>query len=53
MRYFQLIALLALGDFLPVYTASSIIWILRQSGYDGLFMAKRLVRLLSNTQTHV
>jgi len=42
-----------LGDFLPVYTASTIIWILRESGYDGLFMAKRLVRLLSNTQTHV
>ena len=42
-----------LGDFLPVYTASSIIWILRESGYDGLFIAKRLVKLLSNTQTHV
>jgi hypothetical protein len=41
------------GDFLPVYTASTIIWILRQSGYDGLFMAKRLVKLLSNIQTHV
>jgi hypothetical protein len=41
------------GDFLPVYTASTIIWILRQSGYDGLFMTKRLVRLLSNIQTHV
>jgi len=42
-----------LGDFLPVYTASTIIWILRESGYDGLFMAKRLIRLLSNIQTHV
>jgi hypothetical protein len=42
-----------LGDFLPVYTASTIIWILRESGYDGLFMTKRLVRLLSNIQTHV
>jgi hypothetical protein len=41
------------GDFLPVYTASTIIWILRQSGYDGLFMTKRVVRLLSNIQTHV
>jgi hypothetical protein len=42
-----------LGGFLPVYTASTIIWILRESGYDGLFMTKRLVRLLSNIQTHV
>ena|SRR5206468_4447149 len=41
------------GDFLPVYTASTIIWILRESGYDGLFMTKRLVRLLSNIQTRV
>ncbi len=42
-----------LGDFLPVYTASTIIWILRESEYDSRFMAKRLVRLLSNIKTHV
>ena len=42
-----------LGDFLPVYTASTIIWILRESGYDGLLIARRLLRLLSSTQTHV
>lgn len=41
-----------LGDFLPVYTASTIIWILRESGYDGLFIAKRLLRILS-TQSHL
>ena len=37
-----------LGDFLPVYTASTIIWILRESGYDGLLIARRLLRLLSS-----
>ena len=42
-----------LGDFLPVYTASTIIWILRESGYDGLFIARRLLRLLSITQSNV
>ena len=42
-----------LGDFLPVYTASTIIWILRESGYDGLLIARRLLRLLSSTQSHV
>ncbi len=42
-----------LGDFLPVYTASTIIWILRESGYDGLFIARRLLRLLSSTQSNV
>jgi hypothetical protein len=41
------------GDFLPVYTASTIIWILRESGYDGLFMARRLIRLLSSTRSNV
>lgn len=42
-----------LGDFLPVYTASTIIWILREWGYDSRFIARRLLRLLSNIQTHV
>jgi hypothetical protein len=42
-----------LGDFLPVYTASTIIWILRESGYDGLFMARQMLRLLSSTQSDV
>jgi hypothetical protein len=42
-----------LGDFLPVYTASTIIWILRESGYDGLFIARRLLRLISSTQSNV
>ncbi|TLX86307.1 MAG: hypothetical protein E6L04_03665 [Thaumarchaeota archaeon] len=37
-----------LGDFLPVYTASTIIWIFRESGYDGLLIARRLLRLLSS-----
>jgi hypothetical protein len=42
-----------LGDFLPVYTVSTIIWILRESGYDGLLIARRLLRLISSTQSHV
>jgi hypothetical protein len=37
-----------LGDFLPVYTASTIIWILRESRYDGLVTAKQLLRFLSS-----
>jgi len=42
-----------LVDFLPVYSASTIVWILRESGYDGLFMARQLMRLLSSTQSDV
>ena len=37
-----------LGDFLPLYTASTIIWILRESGYDGPVISKRLLSYLSN-----
>jgi hypothetical protein len=42
-----------LGDFLPIYTVSTIIWILRESGYDGLLIARRLLRLISSTQSNV
>lgn len=42
-----------LGDFLPVYTVSTIIWILRQSGYDGFLMARNLLKLYSSTRAYV
>jgi hypothetical protein len=35
-----------LGDFLPVYTASTIIWILRE--YDYEFVIKKFLELVSN-----
>ncbi len=41
------------GDFLPIYTVSTIVWILRESGYDGVLTAMQLLRLLSNTRTRV
>ena len=36
-----------IGDFLPVYTASTIIWILRESGSDDLITAKQVLRYIS------
>ena len=36
-----------IGDFLPVYTVSTIIWILRESGYNDIITAKQLLRLVS------
>jgi hypothetical protein len=36
-----------IGDFLPVYTVSTIIWILRESGYDDLITAKQVLRYIS------
>ena len=35
-----------LGDFLPVYTASTIIWILRECDYE--FVIKKFLELVSN-----
>jgi len=36
-----------IGDFLPVYTVSTIIWILRESGYDDSITAKQVLRYIS------
>ena len=36
-----------IGDILPVYTVSTIIWILRESGYDDLITAKQVLRYIS------
>ena len=37
-----------LGDFLPVYTISTLIWVLRGQEENKLVLLKRVVRLLSN-----
>jgi hypothetical protein len=42
-----------LGDFLPVYTVSTIIWILRESGYDGQITAKQLLRFVSSIHARI
>ena len=42
-----------LGDFLPVYTVSTILWILRESGYDALITAKQVLRFVSGIRTHI
>ena len=34
------------GDFLPVYTVSTLIWILREQDENKLVLLKRVVRLL-------
>ena len=41
-----------LGDFLPVYTISTFIWLLREQDEENkLDLLKRVVRLLSNKST--
>lgn len=41
-----------LGDFLPVYTISTLMWVLREQEEENkLDLLKRVVRLLSNKST--
>ena len=42
-----------LGDFLPVYTASTIMWIAREQDYDKLLIIRKIFNLFSNKQNNV
>ena len=37
-----------LGDFLPVYTVSTLIWIVREQGGINLVLIRRIIEVLSN-----
>jgi len=37
-----------LGDFLPIYTVSTLIWVLREQEENKLVLLKRIVRIFSN-----
>jgi type IV secretory pathway VirB3-like protein len=39
-----------LGDFLPVYTVSTILWVVRDQEFDKLLIIKKMVNLFSNKQ---
>ena len=36
-----------IGDFLPVYTVSTIIWILRETGYYDLISVRQMLRYIT------
>jgi hypothetical protein len=42
-----------LGDFLPVYTVSTILWIARDQEYDKLLTIRKIFNLFSNKQNNV
>ena len=42
-----------IGDFLPVYTISTIIWILRESGYNSPIIVKQLVGFISTIHSRI
>jgi len=42
-----------LGDFIPVYTVSTITWILRELEDDKLILVKRVIEFLSNKRNRI
>ena len=42
-----------LGDFLPVYTVSTILWISRDQEFDKLLILRKIFNLFSNKQNNV
>ena len=39
-----------LGDFLPVYTVSTMLWVVRDQQFDKLLTIRKMINLLSNKQ---
>jgi hypothetical protein len=39
-----------LGDFLPVYTVSTMLWVVRDQEFDKLLIIKKMINLFSNKQ---
>lgn len=42
-----------LGDFLPVYTVSTMLWIARDQEFDKLLTIRKIFNLFSNKQNNV
>jgi hypothetical protein len=42
-----------LGDFLPVYTVSTILWIVKDQEFDKLLIIRKIFNLFSNKQNNV
>ena len=42
-----------LGDFLPVYTVSTILWVARDQEFDKLLTIRKIFSLFSNKQNNV
>ena len=39
-----------LGDFLPVYTVSTILWVVRDQEFDKLLIIRKMINLFTNKQ---
>ena len=41
-----------LGDFLPVYTVSTILWVVRDQEFDKLLIVRKMINLFTNKQNN-
>jgi len=41
-----------LGDFLPVYTVSTMLWVVRDHEFDKLLIIRKVINLFSNKQNN-
>lgn len=42
-----------LGDFLPVYTVSTMLWVIRNQEFDKLLIIRKMINLFSNKQNNI
>jgi hypothetical protein len=42
-----------LGDFLPVYTVSTLLWVVRDQEFDKLLIIRKMMNLFTNKQNNV
>jgi len=41
-----------LGDFLPVYTVSTLLWVVRDQEFDKLLIIRKMMNLFTNKQNN-
>lgn len=42
-----------LGDFLPVYTVSTLLWVVRDQEFDKLLIIRKMMNLFTNKENNV
>lgn len=41
------------GDFLPVYTVSTMLWVIRDQEFDKILIIRKMINLFSNKQNNI
>lgn len=42
-----------IGDFLPVYTVSTMLWVIRDQEFDKILIIRKMINLFSNKQNNI